>query len=41
MLQIIVDFGTRSILGLELPLRIYGYGLMLVLGFLAAILLAQ
>lgn len=41
MLQTIFDFGTRALLGLQIPLRIYGYGLMLVLGFLSAILLAQ
>jgi prolipoprotein diacylglyceryltransferase len=41
MLQIIVDFGTRALLGLQVPLRIYGYGLMLVLGFVTAIFLAQ
>lgn len=41
MKQIIVDFGTLHLLGGEFPLRIYGYGLMLVLGFLTAIFLAQ
>ena len=41
MLRIIVDFGVLEIGGLSIPLRIYGYGLMLVLGFLTAILLAQ
>jgi len=41
MQQIIVDFGTRTFFGLTLPLRIYGYGLMLVLGFLTSIYVAQ
>ncbi|MHC4983116.1 MAG: prolipoprotein diacylglyceryl transferase [Planctomycetota bacterium] len=41
MQQIVVDFGTLEFLGLELPLRIFGYGLALVLGFLAGIFLAQ
>jgi prolipoprotein diacylglyceryltransferase len=41
MQQIIVDFGTVEILGWELPLRVYGYGLMLVLGFLVSIYVAQ
>jgi phosphatidylglycerol:prolipoprotein diacylglycerol transferase len=41
MLQILVDFGTRYVLGLGIPLRIYGYGLMLVLGFLVAIYVGQ
>src|ERR1035437_9645402 len=41
MRQIIVDFGTLHIGSWSLPLRIYGYGLMLVLGFLLAIALAQ
>jgi len=41
LLQIIVDFGTLEILGLRIPLRIYGYGLMLVLGFLTGLYLAQ
>ena len=41
MQQVIVDFGTREIFGLGIPLRVYGYGLMLVLGFLVAIYLAQ
>ncbi|MFB3893647.1 MAG: prolipoprotein diacylglyceryl transferase [Phycisphaerae bacterium] len=41
MRQIIVDFGTLHIGSWALPLRIYGYGLMLVLGFLLAIALAQ
>ena len=41
MLQIICDFGTLELFGLRIPLRIYGYGLMLVLGFLTGIYLAQ
>lgn len=41
MQQIIVDFGTWRLGGMELPLRIYGYGLMLVCGFIFSILLAQ
>jgi phosphatidylglycerol:prolipoprotein diacylglycerol transferase len=36
MQQILVDFGTVELLGREISLRIYGYGLMLVLGFLTA-----
>jgi len=39
--QIIVDFGTLHLLGHPVALRIYGYGLMLVLGFVLGILLAQ
>jgi prolipoprotein diacylglyceryltransferase len=41
MQQIIADFGTLKLFCLEIPLRVYGYGLMLVLGFLVAIGLAQ
>ncbi|MCK4601658.1 MAG: prolipoprotein diacylglyceryl transferase, partial [Phycisphaerae bacterium] len=41
MLQIIVDSGTLRLFGTSIPLRIYGYGLMLVFGFLLGILLAQ
>lgn len=41
MRQIILDFGTINLLGLSFSLRIYGYGLMLVLGFLLSIGLAQ
>ena len=41
MQPIITDFGTLTLGGLSIPLRIYGYGLMLVLGFLLAVLLAQ
>lgn len=41
MCQILFSFGTLRLAGLELPLRVYGYGLMLVLGFLTGILLAR
>jgi len=41
MRQVIIDFGTLHLFGLELPLHIYGYGLMLVFGFLFSIFLAQ
>lgn len=41
MRQVIVDFGQVGLLGLEFGLRIYGYGLMLVLGFGFGILLAR
>ncbi|MCK4600995.1 MAG: prolipoprotein diacylglyceryl transferase, partial [Phycisphaerae bacterium] len=41
MQRIIVDFGVLKLFGGEVPLRIYGYGLMLVLGFLSGIWLAQ
>jgi len=41
MQQIIVDFGILDLLGREVPLRIYGYGCMLVLGFLAGLYLAR
>jgi prolipoprotein diacylglyceryltransferase len=41
MQQIIIDFGTIDIGSLSLPIRIYGYGLMMVCGFIAGILLAQ
>ena len=41
MKQVIVDFGTRHLLGAEIPLRVHGYGLMLVLGFLLGIHLAR
>jgi len=41
MLQIIVDFGTAEVFGRAISFRIYGYGLMLVLGFLVATWLAQ
>jgi phosphatidylglycerol:prolipoprotein diacylglycerol transferase len=41
MRQILVDFGVLHLFGLSIPLRIYGYGLMMVLGFLSGIALAQ
>ncbi len=41
MLRTIIDFGTHVIFGLAIPLRIYGYGLMLVLGFISGIWLAR
>ena len=41
MQPIIVDLGTWSPLGLPVSVRIYGYGLMLVLGFLVSIGIAQ
>ena len=41
MQQVIIDFGRHDLLGLGAPLRIYGYGLMLVLGFLTGIWLAR
>ena len=41
MRQIIVDFGVLHLFGMQVPLRIYGYGLMMVLGFLFGIGLAQ
>ena len=41
MLRIIVDFGVLQFGGLSIPLRIYGYGLMLVLGYVTSLLLAQ
>lgn len=41
MRQIIIAIGTLKFAGLEFPLRVYGYGLMLVLGFIVSILLAQ
>ncbi|MCK5114029.1 MAG: prolipoprotein diacylglyceryl transferase [Phycisphaerae bacterium] len=39
MKQIIFDFGTLPFL--DIPLRVFGYGLMLVCGFLTAILFAR
>ena len=33
MRQVIIDFGQVNLFGLEFALRLYGYGLMLVLGF--------
>ncbi|HOF17996.1 MAG TPA: prolipoprotein diacylglyceryl transferase [Phycisphaerae bacterium] len=41
MLQIIIDLGTFELLGRSIPLRIFGYGLMLVMGFLCGITLAR
>jgi len=41
MLQTIVDFGRVEPFGLSFTPRIYGYGLMLVLGFLSGIWLAH
>ena len=41
MLQTIIDFGKIELFGLSLTPRIYGYGLMLVLGFLSGIWLAH
>ena len=41
MLDIIVDFGTLNVGPLALPLRVYGYGLMLVLGFLVSVWIAH
>ncbi|HNX26811.1 MAG TPA: prolipoprotein diacylglyceryl transferase [Phycisphaerae bacterium] len=41
MQQIIIDFGRFNIFGSELHLRIFGYGLMLVLGFICGILVAR
>jgi len=41
MKQIILDFGVLKLGDLVIPLRIYGYGLMLVMGFIVGIYLAQ
>jgi phosphatidylglycerol---prolipoprotein diacylglyceryl transferase len=41
MLQTIIDFGTIELFGLSLSPRIYGYGLMLVMGFISGIWLAH
>ena len=41
MKQIILDLGVLRIFGWDVPFRIYGYGLMLVLGFLIGIYLAK
>jgi prolipoprotein diacylglyceryltransferase len=41
MRQIIIDFGTIDLFGTTISPRVYGYGLMLVLGFLTGIYLAQ
>ena len=40
MRQIIIDFGTLDLFG-GLPIQIFGYGLMMVLGFLSAIAIAR
>ena len=39
MLRDIVDFGILDLFGLSIPLRIHGYGLMLLLGFGCAAML--
>lgn len=41
MKPVLFDFGTLDLLGLNLSLRVYGYGLMLVFGFLLGIQLAR
>ena len=41
MRQILFDFGSYDIFGHHVGLRVFGYGLMLVLGFLTAIAFAQ
>jgi len=43
MQRTIIDFGTLDldVFGWSIPLRIYGYGLMLVLGFLVSLAVAQ
>jgi len=41
MQQVIVDFGEVSPFGWTIGVRLYGYGLMLVLGFLCGIYLAR
>jgi prolipoprotein diacylglyceryltransferase len=41
MRQIIIDFGTIELFGTTISPSVYGYGLMLVLGFLTGIYLAQ
>ena len=41
MRQIIIDFGSLDAFGRVIPVRVYGYGLMLVLGFLLGIWLAR
>jgi prolipoprotein diacylglyceryltransferase len=41
MNQIIADFGKVRIFGFELHLQLFGYGVMVVLGFVAAVLLAR
>lgn len=41
MLDVILDLGVLNLGGWTIPLRLHGYGLMLVLGFLAGMLLVQ
>jgi len=41
MQQVIIDFGEITLFGRSVGVRIYGYGLMLVLGFLLGIYLAR
>lgn len=41
MNQIIADFGTVRLGGFDLHLQLFGYGVMVVLGFVAAVLLAR
>jgi len=41
MRQVLVDFGVLNLFGSSVALRVYGYGLMLVLGFLLGVALAQ
>jgi prolipoprotein diacylglyceryltransferase len=41
MQQILIDFGVVNLFGAQIPIRIYGYGLMMVLGFLSGIALAR
>ena len=41
MLQVIADLGTLKLFGSEIPLRVFGYGAMLVVGFILGIYLAR
>ena len=41
MQRVIIDFGTISLFGLSVSPRVFGYGLMLVCGFLLAIYLGR
>jgi len=41
MLQVIADLGTLKLFGWEIPLRVFGYGAMLVVGFILGIYLAR
>ncbi len=41
MQQVIIDFGKVNLFGHPVAMRIYGYGLMLVLGFICAVYLAR